>query len=169
MKECRLCHKKQPDEMFYRGHATCKTCYSEKGRQRYLRDGEKIRKRVAAWKRKNPEKAREAVRRWTAANPERKHFDDCRYYDSHKRKTKRYVDYPENWKEAQLRYNKQQKLLHPEVFEARQKLNAAVRSGDIVRPSICAKCKEPCKPHGHHEDYLKPYDVVVMPKFIIQE
>ncbi len=38
-------------------------------------------------------------------------------------------------------------------------MNALAR-GDLVRPSICSLCHDPCTPHGHHPDYTKPLDVV---------
>jgi len=38
-------------------------------------------------------------------------------------------------------------------------LAAAVRRGDIVRPSACSKCGVSCKPHGHHPNHDRPYRV----------
>jgi hypothetical protein len=36
----------------------------------------------------------------------------------------------------------------------------AVEIGAIIRPDKCSKCGVRCKPHGHHEDYTKPLEVV---------
>lgn len=43
---------------------------------------------------------------------------------------------------------------------ARRKLRNAVRAGKIVRPEMCEDCGQACNPHGHHEDYSKPLDVI---------
>ena len=36
----------------------------------------------------------------------------------------------------------------------------ALRDGKMTRPSHCQGCGDKCNPHGHHEDYSKPLDVV---------
>lgn len=43
---------------------------------------------------------------------------------------------------------------------AREFLNANIRKGLIVRPEFCSTCNKSCKPHGHHEDYSKPLEVI---------
>ena len=43
---------------------------------------------------------------------------------------------------------------------ARQKLNYQVKIGNIVKPSKCSICKETKRIHGHHNDYLKPLEVM---------
>lgn len=43
---------------------------------------------------------------------------------------------------------------------ARQKLIKAVYSGKIKRPKSCDYCGDRCTPHGHHENYTRPLDVV---------
>ena len=43
---------------------------------------------------------------------------------------------------------------------ARGELNAAVRRGKVVRPNKCSRCGVTAVPHGHHEDYSAPLDVV---------
>lgn len=47
-----------------------------------------------------------------------------------------------------------------EKNKARKQLNAAVKSGKIVKPELCQECSTKTLIHGHHSDYLKPYDVV---------
>ena len=43
---------------------------------------------------------------------------------------------------------------------ARVKLGNAIRDGKVNRPPECEVCAAPCKPHGHHDDYSKPLDVI---------
>jgi ribosomal protein S27AE len=39
---------------------------------------------------------------------------------------------------------------------ARRELNAAIRSGLVVRPAECSGCGGGSRIHGHHDDYTKP-------------
>lgn len=39
-------------------------------------------------------------------------------------------------------------------------LKTALKKGRMRRPVTCSKCGVECKPHGHHEDYGKPFDVM---------
>jgi hypothetical protein len=43
---------------------------------------------------------------------------------------------------------------------ARNMLSNALRDGKIFRPGNCERCKIQCTPHGHHEDYFKPLEVL---------
>lgn len=45
------------------------------------------------------------------------------------------------------------------IQRARDWLNAAVRSGELIKPTHCERCNKKRKLHGHHEDYTKPLDV----------
>ena len=49
---------------------------------------------------------------------------------------------------------------HPERIKAYTKLQYALKKGKIKRKNYCEKCKIKIKTHGHHEDYLMPYDVI---------
>ena len=44
--------------------------------------------------------------------------------------------------------------------ESVQTLGNALRDGKILRPTACSKCGISCTPHGHHNDYTKPLEVV---------
>lgn len=48
----------------------------------------------------------------------------------------------------------------PEKAAAHDACKNALASGRLVRPDRCEDCGAICKPHGHHEDYAKPLDVV---------
>ncbi len=48
---------------------------------------------------------------------------------------------------------------HPERQAARVILNAAIRRGEVKRPSRCSRCRLEKKVEGHHADYSKPLKV----------
>jgi hypothetical protein len=43
---------------------------------------------------------------------------------------------------------------------ARVAVGNAVRDGKLLRPPECQVCAVACEPHGHHEDYSRPLDVI---------
>lgn len=49
---------------------------------------------------------------------------------------------------------------YPEKDAARGILGHAVRDGKVARSNRCERCDVSCVPHGHHEDYYRPLDVV---------
>lgn len=36
----------------------------------------------------------------------------------------------------------------------------ALQTGKLIRPTVCEKCGDMCKPQAHHEDYEKPLEVI---------
>ena len=48
----------------------------------------------------------------------------------------------------------------PTATKARNAVSNAVRDGKLDKPDRCQHCSVVCKPHGHHEDYTKPLEVV---------
>ena len=63
-------------------------------------------------------------------------------------------------REKRKAYNK--KVAHTPAVLARQTLAQAVRSGKVVKPTVCSECLTETPPrrlHGHHEDYSRPLDV----------
>ena len=55
--------------------------------------------------------------------------------------------------------DRQRKPADPIKTAARAQLNAAVRNGNVKRPSICPRCERTARVTGHHEDYSKPLNV----------
>ena len=35
-----------------------------------------------------------------------------------------------------------------------------LKIGEVIRPDHCERCQTDCVPHGHHDDYSKPLDVI---------
>lgn len=46
-----------------------------------------------------------------------------------------------------------------EKYQARKKLNNAVKRGDILKPEVCEECGRKVKLTAHQEDYTKPLEV----------
>ena len=64
--------------------------------------------------------------------------------------------------EMDRRCSREYRARHPDRTRARDKLHNAVEYGSLVKPNTCSCCNRPTpkqKPHGHHEDYAKPFEV----------
>ena len=51
--------------------------------------------------------------------------------------------------------NKRQSIIHYDRNRSRQAVAYAVRIGKLIRPNACSVCGCVCKPHAHHDSYLK--------------
>jgi len=72
-------------------------------------------------------------------------------------RVKRWIlSHPEKRAEAR----KLHRARYPEKYKCRNAFNNALRNGKVSRPGFCSKCAIECKPHGHHEDYTKPLEVI---------
>jgi hypothetical protein len=49
---------------------------------------------------------------------------------------------------------------NPEKYRAQTAVGNALRDGKLIRPTTCDACGKECVPHGHHEDYSKPLEVI---------
>src|SRR5579863_611876 len=49
---------------------------------------------------------------------------------------------------------------HRVQIRARKLLSYHVCKGNIRRPKKCSVCGRRCKPHGHHENYANPLEVI---------
>jgi len=49
---------------------------------------------------------------------------------------------------------------NPVKRKANSAVRNALRDGKISRPNECSHCLKECVPHGHHEDYGRPLDVI---------
>lgn len=81
--------------------------------------------------------------------------------------SRRYIDSnPDERREMHRRqysYAKQRRdklTADPVKVHCRSVLRNAVQSGRIRKPKACSDCGAPCRVHGHHEDYSKPFQVV---------
>ena len=51
---------------------------------------------------------------------------------------------------------------HPEALSAKHAVYAAIRRGDLTRPSTCERCGAGGATNAHHADYSRPLDVVFL-------
>lgn len=104
------------------------------------------------WRKANPEKAKEMDRNnRQKQSMERKKYAK-KYYEDHK-----------NEEEFKVRRNQRSikhYYVHGDRAKARILVNKAVLRGKLVRPTICSNCVENKPVEGHHNDYLKPLDVI---------
>jgi len=49
---------------------------------------------------------------------------------------------------------------NPVKRHARVRLREALKRNLLIRPDRCSVCDVGCTPHGHHEDYSKPLEVI---------
>lgn len=82
---------------------------------------------------------------------------------------------PEKQREANREHMRRARNRDPEKFRARERnrkpqdpvkvgarqiLNAAVHSGEVIRPSCCALCSGGGRIEAHHSNYSRPLDVL---------
>jgi len=187
MKTCRACREEKDESEFGNCKKTksgllarCKSCMTiakrkskNKNREEYLRKSREYAKREYD---KDPEKYRERHKKWIENNLDK-------YKESDKKSSKKSY---EKHKDQRLEYNKlyrevyaeekrkadnswrlknpdkvkENRRRYPEKNKARHLLRSAIRKGEIVRPTICSRCKEEGYIEGHHFDYNKPLDVI---------
>ncbi len=58
--------------------------------------------------------------------------------------------------------SREDRRINPEKKRAQMAIYHRIESGRIIRPDNCSSCKKDCKPHAHHEDYNKKFDIVFL-------
>jgi len=141
MKQCKKCGKELELDQFYvqnkmlDGHLNvCKECTKARIRDHRTRNIDKIQ----AYDR---ERGRSEKRRLALDERQKRQKEQDKTAYNEKRR---------------LYNSKREKIKN----NARQKLERAVNSGLIRRPNRCDDCGVECKPHGHHEDYSLPLNVI---------
>ena len=134
---CKTCGIDKDADSFYKNCRECKVCKRE--RARLYR--EKNIDRIKAYDRNRPnakertQKQKEYKEKMRKENPEK--FDKI-FHSSRKRYRAKYH----------------------EKMVAHNKVNEALRTGKLERPTECSICHIKCIPQGHHSDYSKPLDVI---------
>jgi predicted metal-binding protein len=140
-KECSICKNSLPFDAFYKQQGgkfgllnKCKECAKSYARSRsklpHVREYD--RNRPNAEERKQKKLLREKV----------KYATDPEYRAMKAKKLREY----------------RAKNKHKD--KARQLISKSITNGKVIRPDCCERCKISCVPHGHHEDYNKPLEVM---------
>ena len=93
-----------------------------------------------------------AVRKNRAANIE--------YYRAYDRVRDKFPHREKARKEASKADTRSWPEKDPQKRAARVLVGNALRNGGLLKPSTCEVCALPCDPHGHHEDYSKPLELI---------
>ncbi len=135
-KTCRVCKAAKPTSDFYRQSNNldglrheCKSCINAAFKIRRANNLESYRARSRRWYYANTELAKDQRRTHELAHPEQQ-------------------------KELVKR-----RVRDPEKMKVRTMVRAAIRRGELKRPSHCERCNRPAR-EAHHEDYSKPLDVI---------
>jgi len=138
MKVCFKCNMSKPIDEFYKhkktadGHLNkCKDCTKSDANKHREKNIEKVR----AYDRNRPNKAERAQKQ-----------ND--YLKTEKGKSVSFI--------ATRNYRNS----NPERYRANTAVGNAIRDGRLIRPNECSCCGVICKPHGHHNNYSKPLDVI---------
>jgi hypothetical protein len=148
--------------------SACKECLNRCKKEQLDKRREKIREYNLKKYYENHESIKEK-RRETSKEHRTKKKDDIREY-----KRKWWIKHAERLREEQNTRKRSEdfrkkrkeylktKVQDGELFKmgARKIFQLAVKFKHIIRPEKCEKCLKICKPHGHHEDYNKPLDVL---------
>ena len=65
-------------------------------------------------------------------------------------------------KEKITKYHKEYYTKNLDKRKAKSAVSAALKKGELERPSKCERCDTPCKPEGHHENYDPTQWLVIM-------
>lgn len=84
-----------------------------------------------------------------------------RYKDRYARSVKNYRSTPKGKQVVRDIYRRMREK-YPEKYKARTILNSSLRKGLISKPQHCSICRSEKKLSAHHNDYLKPLDVIWM-------
>lgn len=93
-----------------------------------------------------------ACTRNDATNHRNNNLDRCRAYDRSRNGEPQRV--------ALFIAKSKRKNKDPQYMSAHNAVTRAVKSGTLVRPSVCSRCPATERIQGHHDDYSKPLEVM---------
>ena len=76
-----------------------------------------------------------------------------------KRAEQKYKQTPKG-QEVQRVSNRKKKLKFPEKIKAQNAIDYLIRSGKLIRPTVCPTCSIETFIEAHHTDYTKPLEIV---------
>lgn len=166
MKTCKTCGLEKDESEFFKKRRTslegsCKSCKKKKTRERIDADPEhKEKVRLRSEVRRRTEEYKE----WRKGHQERNREKISAYVLDEYHRNKNRLEKQKIWKsknkERIRKYTATARKRFPFRTAARSYVCAAIKEGIIVRPEKCSRCNKECKPEAHHEDYMRPLDVV---------
>jgi hypothetical protein len=166
MKKCKTCGIEKDESEFFKKkerwlQGTCKECKRKKILDQIALDPEKHREkeRLRSEQRRQTQEWKE----WRKDHQLRKRKEISEksladYYD--KNRLEKQKIWKSNNKERLREYTRTARQRYPFKAAARSYVCAAIKEGIISRPDKCIRCFKECKPEAHHEDYMKPLDVI---------
>lgn len=166
MKTCKKCGLIKDESQFFKKNerwleGTCKECRKQRVQEIISNDPEvhKEKVRLRSEKRRKTDEWKEW--RKDHQSRKRKEISEKTLADYHE---KNRLDKQKIWKsknkEKIRQYTRTARQKHPFKAAARSYLYAAIKESILVRPMQCSKCLKECKAEAHHEDYMKPLDVI---------
>jgi hypothetical protein len=145
MKTCAACKAEKPTSEYFKDsrasdglRSSCRECDSAQRRHRYATDPEYRRSELARFSSRD---RRDRIRQ--------RYASDLVYRARIREAMRRSRAGKSKAARESLRARS------PEKHRAGVKLREAVRSGKIIKPSICERCQQRKPLHGHHDDYTK--------------
>lgn len=144
----------------------------------YEKNKEEINKKSIEWAKNNPKKIKESQQRFYEKNLDeqrqrvkkyrehnietvlRKERDKNQTDEQKEKNRLKIKSYRERNKSKVKLYKEQFAKDFPEIVNAHRLVRNAIRRKEIFRPSQCSKCLKECKAEAHHEDYMKPLDII---------
>lgn len=149
IRTCKICGVTSETDEFYRGVTSrCKECHKAKVRENRANNVEYYRAYDAKRFQEDPKvKERHLRYQKTEAGMEAMRRGKKKWVKNNREKISQITeDYRRN---------------NPEKYHAHYKLGNAIKLGKIQRPDGCGYCGSTEQtPHGHHEDYSQPLNVV---------
>ena len=146
MKVCRKCNSEKQESDFYKDDSSCKECRKSLVRKNRAANADYYRAFDKA--RANDPKRIEARRLYSGTEAGKA---------AHARANDKYSR--ANMEEI-VRKQKAYREQNTEKYHARNLVWSHLLTGRLIRPTSCQSCGKQCTPHGHHEDYAKPLDVM---------
>lgn len=136
-----ICNKCGEDRPYYPRYFRCRPCMLEWSRayEAEYRERNGV-SRSAAWQAANPEKVK-ATSRMIESRLEQQTKKAAHH--------KAHPEIRKNWVKR-----------NPDKVRVYQIVARAIRSGKLIKPTVCSVCNQERRIEAHHEDYAKPLDVV---------
>lgn len=167
MKKCKKCGVEKDESEFFKKRVrwlegSCKIC--KKNREQELKsiDPESHREKVRlrSEKRRQTEEWKEWRRDHQTRNRKEISQKSRKYWEDNERVRDKAKKWQARNREIINASVKRHNERNPLKMASRRYLRTAIESGIIIRPDKCVTCFKECKPEAHHEDYMKPLEVV---------